>query len=142
MRIIFRTAVARSIAKEKKLNQAQIEDMQFSIAEKEKAMLKRIQDMEEETQRDQSKELLDAKMREVYQLKKSDAIIKFEIFMSNMVQNSIKRSTLKTIRGIKEPIFNKQYGALIDQLSSYYQQTTPVSNRASVDGKIVDVKRR
>lgn len=59
-------------------------------------------------------------MREVYQLKKAGAIIKFEGVMANMLTKALRSSTLSTLREVKEPIFNKQYAQVLDQLSSYH----------------------
>lgn len=92
----------------------QIEDMRNTVAKQELAMLHKLQDMEEKGSRDEEKELMERKMREIYQLKKSDAIIKFELILSKMVPNSIKRSTVKTLHEVRRPIYNKQYGEMID----------------------------
>ena len=53
--------------------------------------------LEEEGNRDTGKELMENRMREAYQLKKSEAIIKFEMVMSKMLNKSIKKTTIKTL---------------------------------------------
>ena len=60
-------------------------------------------------------------MREVYQLKKSEAIMKFETVMSNMLKKQLAKATLKSLHACKKPLFNKHYGNNLDQLTSYYQ---------------------
>ena len=62
-------------------------------------MLTRLAAIEEqEGARDPNQEKLENKMREVYQLKKSDAIIKFESVMSNMLTTTLQRSTMRTLK--------------------------------------------
>ena len=63
---------------------------------------------------------MENRMREIYQLKKSEAIIKFEIVMSSMVRKAASKLTLKTLVGIEKPLFNEKFGCILDQLSSYY----------------------
>lgn len=72
-------------------------------------MLSKMQEIKEKGNRDQNQEMMEKKIREVYQMKKSEAITKFEIVLSKMVNNSIKQSTLETLHQVKRPIFNKQY---------------------------------
>ena len=85
-------------------------------------MILKMQYIEEQSQRDKNKELMDQKMSEMYQEKKSKAIIKFETAMSKMISKAAKKSTLTTLKDVKGAIFNKKYEHLIDQLSSYYQK--------------------
>ena len=52
-------------------------------------MLKKVAALEEAGARDTAKERMENKKREIYQMKKSDAIIKFESVMSNMLTNTL-----------------------------------------------------
>ena len=54
-------------------------------------MILKIQKIAEKSQRDKDKELIDQKMSEMYQLKKSKAIIKFETVMANMILKAAKK---------------------------------------------------
>lgn len=84
-------------------------------------------------------------MREVYQLKKSEAIMKFETVMSNMLKKQLAKATLKSLHACKKPLFNKHYGNNLDQLTSYYQaeindnsnRTTDFSKKGSSSNKLV-----
>ena len=63
--------------------------MQLAVNKQEKDMLTKFASIEEEGGRDTHKEKMENKMREIYQKKKSEAIIKFESVMSNMLTTSL-----------------------------------------------------
>lgn len=50
-------------------------------------MSEKIQDIEEKGNRDKDQEEMENKIRQVRQMKKSDAILKFEMVMSSMCTN-------------------------------------------------------
>ena len=77
-------------------------------------MLTRMAGIEEEGGRDTYKEQIETKKREVYQMKKSEAIIKFESVMSDMLTTSLQRATVRTLQDCKKPIFNKGYENILD----------------------------
>ena len=54
--------------------------------------------------------------------------------MSSMVANATRRSTLNTLKSVREPIFNKHYENVIDQLCSYIQHETNTPNDSSHKG--------
>ena len=90
--------------------------------------------LEEEGNRDTDKELMENRMREAYQLKKSEAIIKFEMVMSKMLNKSIKKTTIKTLIDCKQPLFNKNIAGILDQLTSYYQAEVNIPDNSKSDG--------
>ena len=91
-------------------------------------MKRRQAEIEEKIYRDKSKEIMENRMREIYQEKKAGAMIKFESVMSNMIKNAMLTTTLNTMKDIEKPLFNKTYGNLLDQLSSYYQYEVTTTN--------------
>ena len=52
---------------------------------------------------------MESRIREAYQLKKSEALIKFEMVFPSMVKRAVYFETLNTLIEIKKPLFNKQY---------------------------------
>lgn len=84
-------------------------------------MIAKIKAIDERGSRDTNQELIQSKLREVYQKKKSGAILQFEIVLSKMLKEKMQTSTISVLKGVKKPIFNKGYEQFIDQLSRYYQ---------------------
>jgi len=87
--------------------------------------------IDEQSNRDREREALETKMRQIRQLKKSEAIIKFEQVMSGMCTKVLQRGTIKTLADITRPLFNKGYETLLDQLSSYYVTELAVPDQTS-----------
>ena len=76
---------------------------------------------EETKVRDPMQDLLEKKHRELYQMNKSNAITKFEMHLSKMLEKSLATSTLNVLKEVKKPIFNKELEQFMDQLGKYYQ---------------------
>ena len=58
-------------------------------------------------------------------IKKSEAVSKFEFAMSNVFENALKKSVVKTLVDVKEPIFNKELKAdkINDFIANWYKLT-------------------
>ena len=59
-------------------------------------------------------------MRQVRQIKKSNAIMKFEKIMSSMCTRVMQIGAISALADVEKPIFNKEYENILDQLTSYY----------------------
>ena len=95
-------------------------DMIDSIRQAEDSLAKRLAEELEKSTRDTNAELLERKRRQMYQEKKSDAVLRFEDAMTCSFNKSIQRGVMKTFCDVKKPIFNKKLTKKqIYKLSSY-----------------------
>ena len=121
VRLFFHRAVRFDIEKCRERKDRTIAEMENLVSAAYDRLKSKQEKIQEQSTRDANAEIIETKRRKMYQLKKSDAVTKFENVLCSAVQGNLKKAVIKTLREVKEPVFNKELSMeKIGELASYW----------------------
>lgn len=120
-RVFFKTVLRKEVKRRWAMHQVGMRAMEDAVGKAHDRCLQRMAEIQEQSNRDAHAELMEQKRRELYQIKKSQAVTIFENVLGPAAQHALGRAVVNTLGAVKEPIFNKELDMEdLKDLASYF----------------------